>query len=80
MYTKLVLEDIVKRSCQCLFIFTVFRLKHRFNCSNESDYLHKVDSLMIPCVLSILFYKFCPNLLNGGIDVDRAHAKQSLLR
>ena len=26
------------------------------------------------------FYKFCPNLLNGGIDEDRALAKQSLLR
>ena len=27
-----------------------------------------------------VFYKFCPNLLNGGIDEDRAPAKQSLLR
>ena len=27
-----------------------------------------------------LFYKFCPNLLNGGVDDDRAPAKQSLLR
>ena len=27
-----------------------------------------------------LFYKFCSNLLNGGIDEDRAPAKQSLLR
>ena len=28
----------------------------------------------------VIFYKFCPNLLNGGIDEDRAPAKQSLLR
>ena len=25
-----------------------------------------------------LFYKFCPNLLNGRIDEDRARRKQSL--
>ena len=31
-------------------------------------------------VLEIFFYKFCPNLLSGGIDEDRALAKQSLLR
>ena len=28
----------------------------------------------------VFFYKFCPNLLNGGIDEDRAPAKRSLLR
>ena len=26
----------------------------------------------------IFFYKFSPNLLNGRIDEDRAHSKQSL--
>ena len=28
-------------------------------------------------VKSSIFYKFCPNLLNGGIDEDRAPAKQT---
>ena len=36
-----------------------------------------VCSLIVNCYF---LKKICPNLLNGGIDEDRAPAKQSLLR
>ena len=34
----------------------------------------------IIATVKFFFYKFCPKLLNGGIDEDRAPTKQSLLR
>ena len=46
------------------------------------DYFTVLDRIATTryCVYCFFFIKFCPNLLNGGIDEDRAPAKQNLLR
>ena len=46
-----------------------------FMSTDEADWLFSFLRFFF-----LFFFKFCPNLLNGGIDEDRAPAKQSLLR
>ena len=42
--------------------------------------LVKLEALEVLSISAAFLYKFCTNLLNGGINEDRTPAKQSLLR
>ena len=51
---------------------------HDMAINHDFKYIRSRNTLQI--FFLFFFYKFCPNLLIGGIGEDRAPAKQSLLR